>query len=710
MGFHYHHHHHGLDDKANERKTSSRILMQRLLKYFLPYKKLFAVVLFVTATTAITGVVKPYLLSKEIVSNGILTSDTEGLLFMVLAYIVVIGVNWISRTVRTYGIGKIGESILFKMRSDLFAHLQNLSFSFFDTSDSGDTISRVINDTDAIGEAFTSGVVQVISDTITLALTIIVLFSINVQLALASMLVIPLIIADAWAFNSRFRSAHRQTRTTISDVTSKLEEGISGIREIKSFTKESDTIKDFRAVAAQDFQANLQATKVFGIFFPTIQAIRAVGFGAVILYGGMLTFNGALGPTNQAIGTVLAFILYVETFFQPVFELTMFYNTVQSALAGAERIFELNDTKPEITDSKDAVEIPSINGEIAFEKVTFGYDPEYPVLHNVSFWVKPKETIALVGPTGAGKSTIIKLLSRFYEPQSGSIKVDGRDLKDATQKSVRNQMGIVLQDSFLFTGTIMENMRYGKLDATDEEVMNAAKIVGAHEFISNRPDGYNTEIGERGAGLSVGQKQLVSFARALLRDPALLILDEATSSIDPYTDLLIRKAMKILLKDRTSIIIAHRLSTVRNADRILVIDNGRIVEEGNHRALMKKGGLYKHLYDMQFKEPELGERPEVLVVASMSANPGTGNLGSIKDGVYERMPIGEGLHAIIGKFQEKDAISPEKAMTIKELDLPPKFEDMMKGRLGETGIFVEVEGKYYLSKERLKEFRERLTS
>jgi ATP-binding cassette subfamily B protein len=273
-------------------------------------------------------------------------------------------------------------------------------------------------------------------------------------------------------------------------------------------------------------------------------------------------------------------------------------------LAAAERIFELLDAEPEIVDREDAVEMPPIKGEIIFENVTFGYDPGHPVLTNISFRIKPKETVALVGPTGAGKSTIIKLISRFYEPQSGTIKIDGIDIKRVKQKSLRRQMGIVLQEPFLFTGTIMDNIRYGKLDATDEEVMKAAKIVGAHEFIRRLPEGYQTKIGERGAGLSVGQKQLISFARALLRDPAILILDEATSSVDPYTDLLIRKAMRRLFRDRTSIVIAHRLSTVREADRIFVVDDGRIIEEGTHKELIKKGGLYRHLYEMQFKEPE----------------------------------------------------------------------------------------------------------
>jgi len=290
--------------------------------------------------------------------------------------------------------------------------------------------------------------------------------------------------------------------------------------------------------------------------------------------------------------------------FGPILDLTNVYNMIHSALAAAERIFGFIDTQPEIRDRDDALDMPPIKGEIVFENVTFGYDPKYPVLHDVSFNVKPSETIALVGPTGSGKSTIIKLLSRFYETQSGSIKVDGQDVRQLTQRSLREGMGIVLQNTFLFAGTIMDNIKYGKLEATDEEAVNAAKTVEAHEFIANLPNGYDTRIGEGGARLSVGQKQLLSFARALLRNPAVLILDEATSSIDPLTDILIRRATNVLLKNRTSIIIAHRLSTVRSVDRILVIDNGRIVEEGSHRELMEKGGFYRHLYEMQFKEPE----------------------------------------------------------------------------------------------------------
>ena len=604
MGWHFHHHHHHLEEKSTERRIPTREIFARLLRYLTPYKKWIATVICAVIVTSATGIASPYILGREIISRYILRGDLYGLQTIILIFIGIQVANWVANTIRMFGLGKMGQSLLLKMRADLFSHLQDLSFSFFDRSDSGDVISRVTNDTDAIGEAFTSGLVQVASDVLSLFMIVIVMFSINVQLSLASMAVVPLIVAVAVIFNSKFRAAYRMQRTRISKVTSKLQESISGIREIQSFTREKDVMKDFKNANLENFQANLQATKVWGSFFPTIQIIQALGSGIVILYGGWLAFNGMLGPIEDAVGTLITFVMYVGMFFGPIFDLTNFYNTVQSALAAAERIFEILDIKPEIKDSEDAVEIPPIKGEIEFRNVTFGYKPEHPVLHNISFRIKPKETVALVGPTGAGKSTIIKLLCRFYDPQSGQIMIDGYDLKKVKMKSLRKQMGIVLQETFLFSGTIMDNIRYGKIDATDEEIISAAKLVGAHEFIEKLPEGYNTKIGERGAGLSVGQKQLISFARALLRNPAILILDEATSSIDPYTDLLIRKAMRVLLKDRTSIIIAHRLSTVRDADRILVIEDGRIVEEGNHKELMMKEGLYKHLYEMQFKEPE----------------------------------------------------------------------------------------------------------
>jgi len=601
MGWRFHHR--PPLEKTAERRMPTRVIFTRLLKYLSPYKGWIAVVTLSVIITSITDIASPYILGREIVSRYILRGDLEGLKTIIAIFIGIQATNWIANTIRMYGLGKIGQSLLFRIREKVFAHLQELSFSFFDRSDTGDLISRVTNDTDAIGEAFTSGLIQVASDILILFMTVAVMFSINVQLSLVSMTIVPMIVAIAIIFHSKFRAAYQMQRTRISNVTSKLQETISGIREIQSFTREKDAMKEFKNVNLENFQANLRATKVWGTFFPTIQLMQSIGMGIVVLYGGWLSLNGALGPIEDAVGTLITFMLYVGMFFSPIFDLTNFYNTIQSALAAAERIFEILDVEPEIKDSKDAVEIPKIRGEIKFENVTFGYDPKRPVLHNISFHIKPKETVALVGPTGAGKSTIIKLLCRFYDPQKGQILIDGYNIKKIKRNSFRKQLGIVLQETFLFSGTIMDNIRYGRPDASDEMVMAAAKLVGAHEFIERLPDGYNTKIGEGGAGLSVGQKQLISFARALLRNPAILILDEATSSIDPYTDLLIRKAMKLLLKDRTSIIIAHRLSTVRDADRIFVIDNGRIIEEGTHEDLLRKGGLYSRLYEMQFKEP-----------------------------------------------------------------------------------------------------------
>jgi len=604
MGWHPHHHPPLPEVKETTRRMSSREIFSRLIEYLKPYKKWVAAVTIAVIVTSITGIASPYILGREIIAKYILRGNLQGLQWIILVFIGIQVANWIANTIRTYGMGKIGQSLLLRMRNDLFSHLQELSFSFYDESDSGDLISRVTNDTDAIGEAFTSGLIQVVSDILNLLMIVIVMFSINVQLSLVSMIVVPLMIIAAALFNSKFRAAYQMQRTKISSVTSKLQESISGIREIQSFTRERDFIEEFKRTNLENLQANLQATKVWGLFFPTIQLIEAAGMGVVILYGGWLAFNGMLGPIEDAVGTLITFIMYVGMFFGPIFDLTNFYNTIQSALAAAERIFEILDVKPEMRDCEDAVEMPPIKGEIEFRNVTFEYKPGKPVLRNVSFHIKPKETVALVGPTGAGKSTIIKLICRFYEPKSGQILIDGYDIRKVKIKSLRRQIGIVPQETFLFSGTIMDNIRYGRIDASDEEVIAAAKIVGAHEFIERLPRGYETRIGEGGAGLSVGQKQLIAFARALIRNPAILIMDEATSSIDPYTDLLIRKAMRALLKDRTSIIIAHRLSTVRDADRILVIDDGRIVEEGTHEELIEKGGLYSHLYEMQFKEPE----------------------------------------------------------------------------------------------------------
>ncbi len=622
-------HHPGEPEEEYQRKVPDRVLISRLLKYILTYRKPLALVLVSVLVTSVVGAVGPYILGREVIAKYIQQGDIHGLQLMALVLLGILLASWVFEALQSYEIGWIGQNMLFKMRSQLFSHLQELSFSFFDRMDNGDLVSRVTNDTDSIGETFTSEAVSAISGLLSLVFVIIFMLIINVNLTLVSLAVTPLMVFAALIFQPRFRSAYRLTRVKISKVTSRLEESISGIKEIQSFVREKDVMEEFRQANVENLKANVQATKVWGSFFPTIQFIEAIGSAIVMLYGGMLVLNGELGHGNlDAIGTLISFLIYVQMFFGPILNLTNLYNTIQSAFAAAERIFELMDAPPDVMDKPDAVELPPIKGEIQFENIIFGYDPKHSVLQNISFHVKPMETIALVGPTGAGKSTIIKLLSRFYEPQSGTIKVDNYDLRQVKQDSLHRQMGIVLQETFLFNGTIIENIRYGKLEATEEEVVNAAKLVGAHEFIEHLPEGYNTKVSEGGSNLSLGQRQLVSFARALLRDPPILILDEATSSVDPYTELLIKKALQVLLKDRTSIVIAHRLSTVRNADRIMVIDEGRIVEEGNHDELMKKGGLYRHLYEMQFKEPvgmNEGLKLDQRMQKSLSENPPPSN-------------------------------------------------------------------------------------
>jgi len=588
----------GLDHEkeARSRKISDRVLIARLLKYLLKYKRRFMITVVAVVVVSLTGLLPPYFL-KVAVDNYVANSDLAGLTVISIILVGVYLVNWVSDYQRTYQMSWMGQNMVNELRKQLFSHLQDLSFSFYDRSEAGEIISRVTNDTDTLSQIFVQGVVTLISDVLTLIGIVAIMLWLSISLTLAAFLVIPPLLLLIFVFQSRLRKAYRATRKKIAVVTSRLEESISGIREIQSFTREQDAMKDFRQANVENLQANVQAGKLFALLMPAVQIVGAVGTCVVLWFSGMLTISGGI-----TLGTVIAFLLYITKFFRPIVNLTTFYNTVQSAMAAAERIFVTVDTKPEIADAPDAVELSHVKGEIVFNNVTFGYDPARPVLKDVNIQVEPGKTLAIVGPTGAGKSTIVKLLSRFYELQRGTIAVDGYDVQKVTLNSLHRQMGVVLQEPFLFSGTIMENIKYGKLDASDDEVKQVAKIVGIHEFISSLPQGYETKVGERGARLSVGQRQLVSFARALLGDPPILILDEATSSVDPYTELKIKKALAVLLKNRTSLVIAHRLSTVRNADNIVVINEGRIVEEGNHTELMKKKGMYYRLYKKQFKD------------------------------------------------------------------------------------------------------------
>jgi len=411
--------------------------------------------------------------------------------------------------------------------------------------------------------------------------------------------VIPILLVGTILLGERVREAYRLTRKKISGVTANLAESISGMRVVQSFSREMANAQQFDRVNVENLQANIQAARVSALFFPVVDVLGSVGMCLVLWFGGTSVMNGSL-----TLGVLVAFMAYVTRFFMPIREISMLYNNVQSALAATERITEILDARSEVEEAKDAVELPKIRGEIKFNDVSFGYDPENSVLDDIELEIRENQRIALVGPTGAGKTSLASLVARFYDPQKGSITVDGYDVRRVTLKSLRSQMGIVLQDPLLFSGTIRENIAYGRPETSEQKIVEAAKAVGAHDFIMNFAQGYDTVVGERGIRLSMGQRQLVSFARALLADPRILILDEATSSVDAYTELLIQNALKKLLEKRTTLIIAHRLSTVRSADRIVVVDNGRIVDMGSHEELMRREGLYRKLYEMQLKPIE----------------------------------------------------------------------------------------------------------
>lgn len=577
-----------------DRKTSKQLsTLQRLLHYLRPYRKDIPIALGLVVIGAATQALGPYLIGWSI-DHLIDRGNLRGLIMMLglLAIVYVLGLLAIRAQI--IRIGWIVQRLLGQLRQDIFTKIQSLPLSFFDRSEAGDLMSRLLNDVNTVNQAFGQTLAPMLGNLFSLIGIVVAMLSLNLQLGLLSNLVVPLMIFTTGFFARWARAKFRVTRQTIGELSAKLEENIGTVREAQAFNRVQLNIKEFSQLNAANRNANVQAVAVTAAFLPSIDFLNTLATAGVLAYGGYLAVTGA-----ATVGTVTAFLLYVQQFFRPIQFLSQFYTQAQSAFAGLERIFLLLDEPSQLNDAADAVEMPSIQGEVSFEDVTFGYNPDQLVLKGVNLQTKPGQMIALVGPTGAGKSTIINLILRFYDVSGGAVKVDGIDVRSVTQASLRRQIGIVLQDNILFSGTVAENIAFGRPQSTQSEIEAAARVANVHEFITTLPQGYATQLGERGTSLSQGQRQLISIARAVLVNPRILILDEATSSIDTRTEALVQEAIARLLKNRTSFVIAHRLSTVTQADQVLVIQQGQIVERGTHAELIAQQGVYANLYALQ---------------------------------------------------------------------------------------------------------------
>jgi ABC-type multidrug transport system fused ATPase/permease subunit len=561
-----------------------------LVRLARPYKARTALAGATLIAYTLVALLPPYL-AKLAVDRGIRPHDLHALTLIVVAFLAAGIAAFLLSGAQTYLTGWVGERALADLRTQLFGHLQRLSLGFYERNRTGAIVSRITNDVDALDQLVTDGIASLVQNTLVLAGTAVVLFLLDWRLALATLTVLPLMAgATAW-FRSRSNHAYRRVRERLGLVTATLAEDISGMRVVQSFTREPTSQASFRGVNSRYREANHETVVLNGLYFPAVDVLSSVATAIVLGFGGALVVGGDL-----TVGTLLAFTLYLANFFDPVQQLSQLYNTFLSATAALDRIVGVLDEEPEIEDAPDARELPRIQGHVRFERVRFGYGDLSDVLHDFDLDVPPGTTVALVGHTGAGKSTIAKLLARFYDPRSGRITIDGHDLRSVTQASLRRQLGIVPQEGFLFAGTVAENIAFGRPEATRREVEEAAASVGAAGFVAELPDGYEAELGERGFRLSLGQRQLVAFARALLADPRILILDEATSSVDIGTEREIERGLRRLLAGRTAFVIAHRLSTIRGADLIVVLDHGRIVEQGSHEELIAGGGLYTELY------------------------------------------------------------------------------------------------------------------
>jgi ATP-binding cassette subfamily B protein len=571
------------------RRTRRRIGL--LVRLALPYRARTAGALVTLLAFTVVALAPPYL-AKLAIDQGISEDDLDRLTWLVALFLVAAVVSLVLSAANTYLTGWVGERMLADLRNQLFRHLERLSMGFYERNRTGVIVSRITNDVEALDQLVTDGVTSLVQNTLLLVGTAIVLFLLDWRLALAALLVLPaMALVTAW-FRSRSNRAYRSVRERLGLVTATLAEDVAGMRVVQSFTREPEQEQAFRGVNDRYRAANYRTVVLNAIYFPAVDVLSSVATAIVFGYGGWLVYHGEMST-----GTLFAFALYLSNFFDPIQQLSQLYNTFLSAIAALDKIVGVLDEEPQVVDEPDAIELPRIEGHVRFQGVRFGYGRDLPeVLHGLELDVPAGTTVALVGHTGAGKSTIAKLLARFYDPTEGRITVDGHDLRTVTQRSLRSQLGIVPQEGFLFGGTVAENIAFGRPRASREEIERAARAVGVNAFVEDLPDGYDTHLGERGTRLSLGQRQLVAFARALLADPRILILDEATSSVDIGTERRIERALRELLAGRTAFVIAHRLSTIRDADLIVVLEHGVVVEQGTHDELLARRGLYTSLY------------------------------------------------------------------------------------------------------------------
>ncbi|MCH7962487.1 MAG: ABC transporter ATP-binding protein [Bacteroidetes bacterium] len=574
-------------------------LMKRLLGYIKPYKKYVIFAILLNIIVAALGPVRPYL-TKIAVDDYIVNSDYTGLLYIGLALFASLLLQAVIQYFLTYYTQYLGQRTLYDLRTQIFNHIQKLALKFFDRTPIGRIVTRATNDVEALGELFSSGIVMVFSDIFIIIWILAFMFFMDVKLSLVTLSVLPVLIYGTFLFRRKVRESYRDVRLHLARLNSYMQEHVTGMSAVHIFHKEKDELKKFSSINNDYRTANINSIFYYAIFYPSVEILSAVAVGMIIWYGGGEIIQGSL-----TIGVLFAFIQYTEMFFRPIRDLSEKYNIMQTAMASSERIFKLLDNETFIKNPDKPVNLGKVKGSIEFKDVWFAYNDDDYVLKDISFSINPGETIAIVGHTGAGKTSIINILTRFYDINKGNILVDGIDIEKVDKKELRKHISIVLQDVFLFSGNIESNINLDKEEISREKVIEAAKIVGADEFVKNLPAKYDEEVKERGATLSVGQKQLISFARALAYDPQILILDEATSSVDTETEQLIQKAIEKLLVGRTAIVIAHRLSTIQNADKIIVLHKGEIRESGNHQELLAKRGIYYKLYQLQYKDQEV---------------------------------------------------------------------------------------------------------